>query len=193
LFLLTNMNEKRCIMGGDSASQSEVAPLNRIERSLYLGLGALLAALCLLLLYRFNHALSERAAAEATLQVKLSKAEAQALALEEELADLKGQLLAARAAQAGRGPQLLLTDSDLAALKAAGLNEPVAELIDSLQQRADLIPFPSGRFESPERWVIHSRWVIAKCTGGWLLLRYQVSDGRVAWSLLESIPDSIPE
>lgn len=166
--------------------------MSRLERTIYLVAGSLLAVACLFLLFRSSRTLSERAAVEAAVQVQLSKSQARVLEMEMEMADLKGQLLAARAGN-GSGPLALLTDGDLAALKAAGLQAPVADLVSSLEKRPDLIPLPDHRFDSPKGWVITRRWVIARFTdgyrGGSLLLRYEVKEGQVEWSLLESLPD----
>lgn len=156
----------------------------RLERSVYLVVAALLAALCLLLLFRSNRALAERASAESTLRVQLSRAEADRLALEQEAGELKVQLQAAKAA-----PRVALTDGDLADLKAAGLQEPVADLARSLAERTDLLPAGS-RLGSPQAWTITRRWVIAPfsngAASGWLLLRYQVAGGQVEWALLDT-------
>lgn len=165
--------------------------MNRVERLFFLLAGSLLAFACLLLLFRSNQALRQRAAAEAALQVQLSKTQAQVLALEAELADVKGQLLAARAGQAAG--QTTLTEADLAALRAAGLHDPVGGLIASLEQRPDLIPVAGSRFAEPQRWSIIRNWVIALFSGdqgsGWLLLRYRVTGGSLEWTVLDTLAD----
>ncbi|MFZ5817148.1 MAG: hypothetical protein ACOY93_17945 [Bacillota bacterium] len=185
--------------GPADSDASEVSPLSRVERYVYLVVGALLAALCLLLLFRFNQAISQRARTEVELRVQLSKAEAQVLEQQQEIAELKGQLLAARSAgKEGGSPVVALTEGDLAELRAQGLQSPVADLIASLQQRSDLIPLASTlggrmRFDPPERWTIARRWVIAPFsdghTGGYLLLRYRVTGGTVEWTALDMLQE----
>lgn len=176
-----------------------MSTLNRKERYLYLAVSIVMAVLFLVQNARSQQALQSRAQAETELRVQLSKAQAEILAQREAIADLKGQLLAARRTPAASPVQtgvteVDLTQADLAALRSAGLIDPVAELIQSLEGRTDLIP-ASGilggtmRFEPPSRWIISRPWVISPFSDGHsagiLLLRYEVSNGQIHWTRLD--------
>lgn len=177
--------------------QSEVSSMNRIERYVYLSVVLLLAGLCLLLLARSGRRLEERARAEAQLQVQLSKAEAEILALDQELSDLKVELLkvqAERPATEGQ-PLVLLHEGDLMDLRAQGLTEPVADLVQALQERSDLIPYPgvlggTMAFDPPEGWVISRPWILVSFNdghvGGRAIYHYTVADGKVEFTLVEA-------
>lgn len=171
--------------------------MNRIERYVCLTVGLLLAALCLHLLIRLGEVQSERAAMEAELQVQLSKARAEVLERGQEVADLKGALLAAKAGRpGGSGPHTLLIDADLRTLRAAGLEDPPADLVRALQERPDLIPHPGAlggtmRFEPPQTWVVSRPWILASFSdghvGGRALFRYTVQNGQVEFTLVEAV------
>ncbi|MFZ5825681.1 MAG: hypothetical protein ACOY94_15400 [Bacillota bacterium] len=172
--------------------------MNRIERVIYVVVALLLAALCLFLLTRLDAERTARDAMEAELQVDLSKTRAEVLEREQEVADLKGALLAAKAgrpAPAG-GPHTLLNAADLRVLREAGLADPVADLVQALQARPDLIPTPpvlGGKmtFEEPKNWVLSRPWILASYNdghvGGRALFRYSVAEGKVEFTLVESV------
>lgn len=142
--------------------------MGRPQRSVYLAVLLLLAGLCLLLLFRSNQALRVRAAEEAQLQVALSKAQAEILALQEQQVELRGQLLAEQNA-----------------------NQPPASLVAALRERTDLIPL-AGRvqFEQPERWLWSPHWVIARFSdgrrSGAILLQYRQEQGQYLWVVLDT-------
>lgn len=94
----------------------------------------------------------------------------------------------------GTDPVVALTERELTELTQAGLQNPVADLVQSLAQRTELIPFPAApgqavRFGPPEQWVITRRWVIAPFhdgrSSGSGLWRFRVTSGAVEWSLLD--------
>lgn len=161
--------------------------MSRIERYVSLLVTLLLAGLCLLLFGRQDRMLSEQIRTEAQLQVQVSKAEAEILALNQEIVNLKGALLAAKAT--GREQlQSLLNDGDLTELKAQGLQNPAADLVQALQSRPDLIPHAgASAFDPPRTWVISRPWILAGWAGGRGLFRYALQDGQVTFTLVEAV------
>ena len=84
----------------------------------------------------------------------------------------------------------LMDESDLAALREAGLKDPARQLRDSLLARPDVIPFKSElggrqRFVPDEVVLLHRPYVFAYAedghTGGYLLLAYSVQQDRITW------------
>lgn len=123
-----------------------------------------------------------------------AESSAQSVAQRTEIDTLKKQIetLRQQLQQAEARPIMAIPDVFLSELKSQGLKDPVSDILDDLQRRTDLLPFQGAlggqaRF-SP--WLINRHWVVAGVgdghRGGWAILKYQVENGNISWTLLET-------
>lgn len=98
------------------------------------------------------------------------------------------------------GPLSLLSDNDKRRLALAGLSEEA--LVASLVEQTDLLPVKgtlggTARFEPSSQWVITPTWVLAHWsdghTGGYVVARYQLTDGELRWLAVDAGPDYLAD
>ncbi|OHB78480.1 MAG: hypothetical protein A2Z25_23905 [Planctomycetes bacterium RBG_16_55_9] len=86
---------------------------------------------------------------------------------------------------------------DIAAMKRAGLKDPLTDIISDLKRRRDLIPYEGTMggtmnfYGRSKMWILTSKWAIAYFedghNGGYLLLEYEIAKGgRIRWKTLAS-------
>ncbi|HYF91009.1 MAG TPA: hypothetical protein VD969_02055 [Symbiobacteriaceae bacterium] len=98
-------------------------------------------------------------------------------------------------AREGGPPFLACSDLGVAELKTAGLSDPLADVIADLETRTDLVPFrPIGGGQTRiGAWLINCNWVLASVGDGHktilAVLRYEVKDGKINWTVLAAEPD----
>ena len=173
-----------------------------MKRNPYLGVILVLSVGCLYLGWRWRGALEDVAAFQSQAQTAGAALQDEKQRTGLELAVAKYELEQARAELAARTkadeaartqPAVRLFDGDLEQLRQQGLKEPVADLVADLQTRTDLIPMPgvlggTQAWRPSERWVVGKSYVVAEFddghTGGTMLLKYSVTDGRITWAPL---------
>jgi hypothetical protein len=87
-----------------------------------------------------------------------------------------------------------LSSSEIRRFRDKGLEDPVAEIKESLQKQKELIPVEGvmgGTMDFHAAHVLTSRWVLAYFedghVGGHMLLEYDVSDeGEISWKLIRA-------
>ena len=173
-----------------------------MKRNPYLGVILVLSVGCLYLGWRWRGALEDVAAFQSQAQTAGAALQDEKQGTGLELAVAKYELEQARAELAARTkadeaartqPAVRLFDGDLEQLRQQGLKEPVADLVADLQTRTDLIPMPgvlggTQAWRPSERWVVGKSYVVAEFddghTGGTMLLKYSVTNGRITWAPL---------
>lgn len=94
-------------------------------------------------------------------------------------------------------PAYQLTEADTEALKQAGLDDPVNDLLTDLTYHPELIPREgvlggTMRFIPSESRVISPQRVIGYYedghTAGRLLLEYEISAGEINWTVIQELP-----
>jgi hypothetical protein len=87
-----------------------------------------------------------------------------------------------------------LSSSEILRFREKGLEDPVAEIKESLQKQKELIPVEGvvgGTMDFHETHILTSRWVLAYFedghVGGHMLLEYDVSDeGEISWKFIRA-------
>lgn len=117
---------------------------------------------------------------------------------EQELIELTDSLIDRKAQMRDRQPSIpRMNKSEYQSLKARGLEDPGAELIDDLIEKEEIIPH-EGRlggtmgFYAPENiFILNGKWVFAYFEDGHqsgnMLLSYSIAeDGEIEWEVLDS-------
>ena len=95
-------------------------------------------------------------------------------------------------------PAYQMTEADIDALKARGLEDPINDLFNDLKNHPELIPKEgvlggTMRFVPEESRVISPQRVNAYYedghTAGRVLLEYQVDSGNITWTVIQSLPN----